>query len=139
MSFYGFDWQNTPQFSRLFSPDVVNRGQQAFTQGMSQFTPYDPEQLQKIKDQQAARLAQANAKPAPTNVNTGFLVGQDGRVYDSSSSDFISNYFANNRNNGEIMNQMSLNPVAYDENKQKGNDELLRFLYGYGFKPLAGK
>ncbi len=39
--FYGFDFSQNPLYSRLFSPEVINKGQAAYTQGMSQFTPYD--------------------------------------------------------------------------------------------------
>lgn len=82
-SFYGFDWQNAPQYSRLFSQPVQQRAQSAFGQGMSQFRQSDPQQLEKIKAAQAARLA----TPAPAPVASplaGLYLGPDGRVYDMS-------------------------------------------------------
>lgn len=125
MNFYGFDWQNTPQYSRLFSPQTVNAGRQAYGQGMSQFTPYDPQQLEKLKAAQAARL-QAQA-PKNTGIGGKFVVGQDGRVFDiSNQQDFLRNYAKYAPTDGA----MTYNQVRYALNK--GND-----LKNIGFKPLG--
>lgn len=45
IGFYGFDFGGYPSTSRLFNPQVMNRAQQAYNTGMSQFQQFDPNQI----------------------------------------------------------------------------------------------
>jgi len=129
-NFYGFDWQNMPSYSRLFSQPVVNRAQSAFTQGMGQFRQYDPSQLEALRQQRLAALSARQATPAP-QINSNFYVGPDGRVYDVKSDDFLSNYGQNNRNiSNEYFNSGTIGRLRHG--LDKGMD-----ISTFGFKPLG--
>lgn len=140
-NFYGFDWQNMPSYSRLFSQPVVNRAQSAFTQGMGQFKQFDPAQLEQLKAQRAAMAAQ-QAKPT---TQSKMYVGPDGRVYSmgegvSGINSFIQSYGRNNPNllrnpyemveGGNILSSGKLYD-ALSGGKKYTLDQL-------GFKPLSG-
>lgn len=117
MNFYGFNWQDVPQYSRLFSPSTVGKAQSAYNQGMSQFTPYDPQQLEKIKAAQAAKTAQTQ-QPAQ-QMPSGYFLAPDGRLISTAGDrrTFEQNYtpfqaqpgvYGNNlRHQGSEMAQMT--------------------------------
>lgn len=91
--FYGFNWQQAPQYSRLFNPQVMQQAQSAYNQGMSQFRPSDPQQLEKIK---AAQAAKAAVQPQAQPVTGKWYVGPDGRLYDISKPNGGYNAYALN-------------------------------------------
>lgn len=128
--FYGFDWQQAPSYSRLFSPNVMQRAQSAYGQGMGQFTAYDPAQLEKLKAEQQARLAAANAAKS-ANINPNFMVGPDGRVYDITSKNLANQYGINNPNVRDGSNTPSqINYIL----KKYGSS----YLPNLGWKSLTG-
>ena len=54
LGFYGFNFGENPLYSRLFNKDVMQRGQQAYQQGMEMFKPYDPNAEANKKEPEAA-------------------------------------------------------------------------------------
>lgn len=136
--FYGFDWQQAPSYSRLFSPNVMQRAQSAYGQGMGQFTAYDPAQLEKLRAAQQEKLAAAQAANAAKNptIAGNFIVGPDGRVYDSSDK------------LGLLRQYRKLNPTTPQSREGGSIAGLNRYYKGaigiedlvkqYGFKPLTG-
>ncbi len=140
-SFYGFDWQNMPSYSRLFSQPVVNRAQSAFGQGMGQFRQYDPSQLEQLRAQRQAALAarQPVAQPSPI---ANMYVGPDGRVYtlgtgQDASKDFLNQYTKYNQSiKGSDFERIALTVAALDQ-ALRGDRGMT--LESAGFKPLMGK
>ena len=122
-NFYGFDWQNMPSYSRLFSQPVVNRAQSAFTQGMGQFRQYDPSQLEQMRQQRLAALSARQATPAP-QISSNFYVGPDGRVYDLSDMGAFRDQYRRN------------NPNKFD-GVAGGKINIIDSLLLQGFKPLG--
>jgi hypothetical protein len=88
MNFYGFDWQQAPQYSRLFSPSVVNRGQQAYGQGMGQFKQFDPNQMKKKEVPIQQPVAAAPVQ------QSGWIVSPDGKLLNTNlgSREFAAAY-----------------------------------------------
>ena len=94
--FYGFNFQNNPQFSRLFGQNVMNNAQQAFGQGMQQFTPFNARKdgrafLEQARARQMASRPQAPVAPTP-QVNTGFFIDNKGRIVDNTNEESMLNY-----------------------------------------------
>jgi len=72
IGFYGFNPMQNPGTSRLFSPNVIQQGQQAFTQGYGQFKPFNEEDF--AKQQEAAKAAALEAQ-ASKKQTTGAIPG----------------------------------------------------------------
>lgn len=134
--FYGFDWQQAPSYSRLFSPNVMQRAQSAYGQGMGQFTAYDPAQLEKLRAAQQARLAAANSPKQQSSINPNFMIGPDGRVYDSSNKlSFLTQYRKLNPTTPQSREGGSIAGLNRYYKGAIGIDDLIN---KYGFKPLTG-
>lgn len=101
MSFYGFNFQNNPNFSRLFGQNTMQNAQNAYGQGMQQFTPFNARQDGKayLDKMRASRtpVAQPMAQPQPT----GWRVGFDGRLVDVNDLNSYSRYIADYRSQGK--------------------------------------
>lgn len=129
--FYGFNWQQAPQYSRLFNPQVMQQAQSAYGQGMSQFTPYDPQQLEKIKAAQVARSPAPTQAAAPTG---NWYVGPDGRMYDTTSGGWANQYLKNNPKSEYARS----NPSGVGESVPWFEKMLLASGADGGFKPFMG-
>lgn len=137
MNFYGFNWQDIPAYSRLFSPSVVNRAQSAYGQGMKQFTPYDPQQLEQMKAAKEQQAAQASQNQ-PAQSSGKFYLSPDGRLIDVSGSDFTNRYlklqpgYNPQRPNDSTSNQLSMiGGVLSSQTPEQRAASLLKM----GYKP----
>lgn len=109
MNFYGFNFQNNPQFSRLFGQNVMQKAQDAYGQGMAQFKPFNAREdgqayLDKLR---AARAAQQPVAPVQPQVNTGFYIDNMGRIVDNTNEESMINYLT------QISNRTGTNPLKY--------------------------
>jgi hypothetical protein len=107
--FYGFNFQNNPQFSRLFGQNVTNQAQQAYGQGMQQFTPFNARKDGQafLEQAKAKRLASQTQAPAPTQMNTGFYIDNMGRIVDNKDEQSMINYLT------QISGRTGTNPLKY--------------------------
>lgn len=90
IGFYGFNPAQNPSTSRLFGPNIVNQGQQAFQQGYGQFKPFNEEEF--AQQQAAARAAALANQAKPLGVQgwnyakqgfggmSGFDAGMEARM-----------------------------------------------------------
>jgi hypothetical protein len=127
MSFYGFNWQNNPQYSSLFNPQVMQQAQAAYGQGMSQFTPYDPAQLERLRAAQAARLQQ---QTKPQGIVSGTYIGPDNKIYQGGLEDIYRQFFKNQNFEKHDIQRRSLMTENNIRNKTDPLTLGFRSLYG---------
>lgn len=117
--FYGFNFQNNPQFSRLFGQNVMNNAQQAFGQGMSQFTPFNARKdgMAFLEQARARQMASRPQAPAPVKQTGNWFVGKDGRLVDGSNEKAVRDYMIS------VSTRTGTSPLKYSgysfENFQK--------------------
>lgn len=109
MSFYGFNFQNNPNFSRLFGQNTMQNAQSAYGQGMSQFTPFNARKDGKAFLDQARASRTPTAQPvAPqAQANTGFFIDSMGRIVDNKDEQSMLNYLT------QISGRTGTNPLKY--------------------------
>ncbi len=130
-SFYGFDWQKSPAFSRLFSQPVFDQAQTAYNQGMGAFKQFDPAQLEQARAAMQQRLAAQNAPSPQASATKGLMIGPDGRIYDTSNMNFLRSFGTNNPN---VRDGLSAPQHVNFVTKKYGVD----YLKNIGWKPLGG-
>jgi hypothetical protein len=129
MSFYGFNFQNNPNFSRLFGQGIMNRAQDAYGQGMQQFTPFNARQDGKayLDKMRASRTPTAQPVAPQQQPLTGFFIDNMGRIVDNTNEESMMNYLK------QISNRTGANPLKY----MGGQEEQLRLDPSkLGLKPL---
>lgn len=115
MSFYGFNFQNNPQFSRLFGQNVMQNAQSAYGQGMNQFKPYDARSNAQAYLEQARKTrsttAQPTAQPIAQQPTSGFFIDSSGRIVDNTNEMSITKYLEqlSGRHGGDMMRYMAPN------------------------------
>ena len=102
MSFYGFNFQNNPQFSRLFGQNTMRNAQNAYNQGMAQFKPFDARAegkayLDKMRSQRE-QSAQSTEPQTTAQPFMGLYVDEMGRIVNNTNEDSIMNYLAQMKN-----------------------------------------
>jgi len=85
--FYGFDFQNNPNVSRLFAPNVTNKAQAAYGQGMGMWKPQDPEQIKRMQEKLLGRQPQ---QQLPTENAQASKAQMDKAMLDSLNAQFMS-------------------------------------------------
>lgn len=81
IGFYGFNPAQNPSTSRLFGPNIVNQGQQAFQQGFAQFKPFNQDDFQNQQAQAQARAAALAAQSQQKAPSLGAVQGFDYSKY----------------------------------------------------------